>query len=174
LERKPGDFYLFFGQLTGYKRADIAIEACLASGRKLLVAGSGAGKREIRRYGKSGLVKFLGRVKDEEIGELFSSARALLFPGIEDLGLVPIEANAAGCPVIAFRKGGVLDTVKENVTGLFFDHQNPASLIEAMDRFEASEESFKDREAFTAQVGQFSRDVFKERLSKIIEERLRV
>jgi glycosyltransferase involved in cell wall biosynthesis len=174
LERKPEDFYLFFGQLTGYKRADIAIEACLASGRKLLVAGSGAGKKEIRRYGKSPLVQFLGRVKDEEIGELFSRARALLFPGIEDLGLVPIEANAAGCPVIAFRKGGVLDTVKENVTGLFFDRQSPASLIEAMDRFEASEERFKDREAFNAQARQFSRDVFKERVSKIIEERLRI
>jgi glycosyltransferase involved in cell wall biosynthesis len=113
-------------------------------------------------------------VKDEEKAGLFSRARALLFPGIEDLGLVPIEANAAGCPVIAFRKGGVLDTVKENVTGFFFDEQNAASLIRAMDRFEASEESFKNREAFNAQVRQFSREAFKERISKIIEERLRI
>jgi glycosyltransferase involved in cell wall biosynthesis len=174
LERKPEDFYLFFGQLAGYKRADIAIEACVRSGRKLVVAGSGAGKKEIRRYKKSGLVRFLGRVGDEEKEELFSRARALLFPGIEDLGLVPIEANASGCPVIAFRKGGALDTVKENVTGIFFDEQNAASLIRAMDRFEASEESFKDREAFASQVRQFSREAFKERVSKIIEERLRI
>jgi glycosyltransferase involved in cell wall biosynthesis len=174
LERRPEDFYLFFGQLVGYKRADLAIEACVQSGRKLVVAGSGASKKETRRYGKSALVRFLGRVSDEETGELFSRARALLFPGIEDLGLVPIEANAAGCPVIAYRKGGALDTVKEHVTGLFFDEQNAASLIGAMDRFEASEESFKNREAFTAQVRQFSREAFKERVSEIIEGRLRI
>jgi glycosyltransferase involved in cell wall biosynthesis len=171
-ERRPEDFYLFFGQLVDYKRADIAIEACVQSGRKLVVAGSG--KKDTRRYGKSGLVRFLGRVSDEEIRGLFSRARALLFPGIEDLGLVPIEANAAGCPVIAFRKGGALDTVKENVTGLFFDEQNAASLIRAMDRFEASEENFKNREAFTAQVGQFSKEAFKERVSRIIAERRRI
>jgi glycosyltransferase involved in cell wall biosynthesis len=174
LERKPEDFYLFFGQLAGYKRADIAIEACVQSGRKLVIAGSGASKKEIRRRGKPGLVRFLGRVKDEEKEELFSRARALLFPGIEDLGLVPIEANAAGCPVIAFRKGGVLDTVKENVTGLFFDEQSPSSLIRAMERFEASEDCFKDRDAFSAQVRQFSREAFKERVSRIIAERLTI
>jgi glycosyltransferase involved in cell wall biosynthesis len=172
LERRPEDFYLFLGQLVGYKRADIAIEACVQSGRKLVIAGSGASKNEIRRYEKSGLIRFLGRVRDDEIGELFSRAKALLFPGIEDLGLVPIEANAAGCPVIAFRKGGVLDTVKENVTGLFFDEQSPFSLIKAMDRFESLEGNFKNREAFSAQVRQFSREAFKERISRIIAERL--
>jgi glycosyltransferase involved in cell wall biosynthesis len=174
IERRPEDFYLFFGQLVGYKRADIAIEACVQSGRKLIVAGSGASKKDIRRYKKSGLVQFLGRVSDEEIRSLFSRARALLFPGIEDLGLVPIEANAAGCPVIACRKGGVLDTVKENVTGLFFDEQSPASLIKAIERFEASEGIFKDRDAFSAQVRQFSREAFKERVSRIIAEGMRI
>jgi glycosyltransferase involved in cell wall biosynthesis len=172
--RSPEDFYLFFGQLVGYKRADIAIEACVQSGRKLVVAGSGASKKEIRRFEKTGLIRFLGRINDEEVPALLSRARALLFPGIEDLGLVPIEANAAGCPVIAFRKGGVLDTVKENVTGLFFDEQNPASLISAMERFEAMEDTFKDREAFSAHVRQFSREAFKERISRIIGERRRV
>jgi glycosyltransferase involved in cell wall biosynthesis len=174
VERKPEDFYLFFGQLVGYKRADLAVKACLQAGRKLVVAGSGASKKEIRRCEKSGLVRFLGRVSDEEIRSLFSRARALLFPGIEDLGLVPIEANAAGCPVIAFRKGGALDTVKENVTGIFFDEQSPASLVETIERFEAMEDGFKNREAFNAHVRQFSREVFKERISRILEERRRV
>jgi glycosyltransferase involved in cell wall biosynthesis len=174
MERRPEDFYLFFGQLVGYKRADIAIEACVQSGRKLVVAGSGATKKDIRRYERSGLVRFLGRVNDEEIHSLFSRAKALLFPGIEDLGLVPIEANAAGCPVIAYRKGGVLDTVKENVTGLFFNEQSPASLIKAIEGFEAVEDSFKDRDAFSAHVRQFSREAFKERVSRILAERRRV
>jgi glycosyltransferase involved in cell wall biosynthesis len=172
--REAGDSYLYFGQLTGYKRADIAIEACTASGRRLLVAGSGARKKDIRRYRKSPLVRFLGRVSDEELAVLFSRARALLFPGIEDLGLVPVEANAAGCPVIAFRQGGALDTIKEGVTGLFFDEQSPAALIRALDRFEEIESSFSNRAAYADQVRQFSREAFKSRMIRIIEERKRV
>jgi glycosyltransferase involved in cell wall biosynthesis len=172
--RKPEDFYLFFGQITGYKRADIAIEACITGGRHLIVAGSGAGKRDLRRYKKSPLVTFLGRISDEELVSLFSRARALLFPGIEDLGLVPIEANAAGCPVIAFRDGGALDTVKEGITGFFFDEQTPSSLMMAIENFERNESIFSDRSAFTEQVKQFSRDAFKDRMIRILEERIRV
>jgi glycosyltransferase involved in cell wall biosynthesis len=151
-----------------------AIEACIAGGRKLIIAGSGAKKNEIRRYQKSPLIRFVGGVDDEEKASLFSRARALLFPGIEDLGLVPVEANAAGCPVIAFRKGGALDTVKEGVTGLFFDEQTPRSLVDALDRFEKVEYSFCDRLLFTEHVKQFSQDVFKTKMLRITEERIRV
>jgi glycosyltransferase involved in cell wall biosynthesis len=172
--RKPEDFYLFFGQLTGYKRADLAIEACIASGRKLVVAGSGAKKGEIRKYEKTGLVTFKGRVSDEEVWELYSRARALLFPGIEDFGIIPDEAQAFGCPVIAFRQGGALDTVKENATGLFFDRQTPESLIAAMDNFERNEVTFNDREVFKSHVLQFSKAAFTERIKKIIDRRERV
>jgi glycosyltransferase involved in cell wall biosynthesis len=172
VERKPADYYLLFGQLTGYKRADIAIEACVKSGRKLVVAG--AGKKNMKKYEKTGLVTFKGRVSDEESAVLFSEARALLFPGIEDLGLVPIEANAAGCPVIAYRDGGALETVKENVTGLFFDEQTPQSLIAAMDRFEQNEVTFKARELFNIHVQQFSRAVFMERMRRVLDERKRI
>jgi glycosyltransferase involved in cell wall biosynthesis len=172
--RHPEDFYLFFGQFVPYKRPDLAIAACVNSGRKLVIAGAGAGKKDIRRYEKSGLVTFAGRLTDDEIAAYFSRARALLFPGVEDLGLVPIEANAAGCPVIAFRQGGVLDTVKENVTGLFFDEQTPASLAAAMDKFEAHEGDFSGRQQFTDQVNQFSREEFIERIRRIVVERKRV
>jgi glycosyltransferase involved in cell wall biosynthesis len=174
VERRPADYYLFFGQLVGYKRADIAIEACVTSGRKLIVAGAGVDKKEVRKWQKSGLVTFTGRVSDEQVNELYSGARALLFPGIEDLGLVPIEANAAGCPVIAYRKGGALDTVKENVTGIFFDEQTPASLIKALDKFESMENEFSGRERYTEQVQQFSREAFKKRILRIVQERKRL
>jgi len=173
-ERKPSDFYLFFGQLTGYKRADLAIEACIQSGRKLVVAGAGARKKDIKKYGKTGLVTFRGRVSDEETCELYACAKALLFPGIEDLGLVPIEAQAAGCPVIAYRDGGALDTIKEGVTGIFFDEQTPDSLIKALDLFESREDQFRDRAPFTAQTEQFSREAFSKRMLRIIAERKRV
>ena len=176
VDRKPEDYYLFFGQITGYKRADIAIEACIKTGRKLIVAGAGAKKKNIRKTKKTGLVHFTGKVSNKEAAGLFAGARALLYPGIEDLGLVPIEANAAGCPVIAFRDGGALDTIKENVTGIFFDEQSPASLAQTLDRFETMEKqgAFSDRAVFTNHVGQFSAEMFKERISRIIKERKRV
>ena len=172
--RNTGSYYLLAGQITEYKRADIAFEACAHTGRKLVVAGSGVSKKEIRRWGKTGLISFKGRVSDEELASLFSGARALIFPGIEDMGLIPIEANAAGCPVIAYGKGGVLDTIKDGVTGLFFDEQTPLSLMSALDQFESREHEFKDRSLFTAQAGQFSREAFKERIQRIVAERKRV
>jgi glycosyltransferase involved in cell wall biosynthesis len=173
-ERKPADYYLFFGQFTGYKRADIAIEACLKSGRKLIVAGTGTKKKETKKYGKTGLVRFTGRVSDEEAAALFAGARALLYPGIEDLGLVPIEAQAAGCPVIAYRDGGALETVKEGVTGIFFDEQTPESLIAAMDLFERNEVTFTGRKVFKDHVQQFSKAAFIERIQKVLAERKRI
>ncbi|GHT91566.1 glycosyl transferase [Spirochaetia bacterium] len=174
IKRNPGDFYLFFGQVTGYKRVDIAIEACIRSRRRLVVAGAGISRGDIKRYEKSGLVRFRGRVSDEEAAALFSQARALLYPQIEDFGIIPVEANAAGCPVIAFRGGGVLDTVKEGVTGLFFDEQSPVSLIQALDVFEGREGEFMDREPFTLHVGQFSKGVFQERMKNFIAERKKI
>jgi len=174
VERKPSDYYLFFGQITGYKRADIAIEACVKSGRKLVVAGSGAKKRDIKKAQKTGLVRFTGRVSDDEAAALFAGARALLYPGIEDLGLVPIEAQAAGCPVIAFREGGALDTVKENATGLFFNEQTPESLIAAMEHFERNEVTFGRRELFIEHVRQFSKTAFIDRMRKVLDEKKRI
>jgi glycosyltransferase involved in cell wall biosynthesis len=174
VERKPKDFYLFFGQITGYKRADIAIEACVASGRKLVVAGTGAGKKLIRKYQKTGLVSFRGRVCEDEMRELYASAKALLFPGIEDFGIIPVEAQSAGCPVIAFREGGAVETVQENITGLFFDEQTPEALIAVMEHFERNEASFSRRKAFIDHVQQFSKAAFIDRMSKVLEEKKRI
>ena len=173
IERNPLDYYLFFGQITSYKRVDIALEACNKSGRKLIVAGAGANKKLINKYKKNKLITFKGRVSDEELCLLFAGARALLYPGIEDLGLIPIEANAAGCPVIAFRDGGALDTIKENVTGIFFDEQTPNSLISAMDNFENNFE-YINREVFNEHVRQFSKESFINRMKFVIQERKRI
>jgi len=171
--RKPSDYYLYFGQITDYKRADIAIEACVSSGRKLVVAGAGLKKNDIKKFKNNSLITFKGRVTDDEIKALFAGAKALLFPGIEDLGLVPIEAQAAGCPVVAYRGGGALETVKEEVTGMFFDEQTPESLINALDYFEKNLK-FHDRSVFNDHVKQFSKEAFKERILRVIQENKRV
>jgi glycosyltransferase involved in cell wall biosynthesis len=171
IPRKPEDFYLFFGQLTQYKRPDLAIEACIKYNRKIVVAGSGMKESLKKKYEKSGLVTFLGKIQDEEIPALFSRARALLFPGIEDFGIIPVEANAAGCPVIAYRRGGVLDTVLENKTGLFFDKQDIDSLTGAIRYFEENQNLFEDRNVFNEHVKRFSKEKFKEKIFAIIQER---
>ena len=171
--RNPQDFYLFFGQLVGYKRADLAIEACIQSGRKIVVIGDGKSK-EAKKYEKSGLVKFTGRLSDKEIQDYLSRAKALLFPGIEDFGIIPVEANAAGCPVLAYKKGGALDSVLENKTGLFFEEQTCESLIACMDEFEKKEADFADRSIYKAHVQKFSRDEFTSKIQKIIEGRKRL
>jgi glycosyltransferase involved in cell wall biosynthesis len=174
IERNVKDFYLVLGQITENKRVDIAVDACLALNKKLIVAGGG-GSRVLRKRCAGGQgITFTGRVSDEEAALLLSQAKALLFPGIEDMGLVPVEAAAAGCPVIAYRKGGSLDTVKENVTGIFFDEQTAASLSGAILRFETVAADFTRRENFTVHALQFSTAAFKERVQKILSERKRL
>jgi glycosyltransferase involved in cell wall biosynthesis len=98
----------------------------------------------------------------------------LLFPGIEDFGIIPVEAQAAGCPVIAYRGGGAIETVKEGVTGIFFDEQTPESLIEAIGRFEQIRVQFSGRQVFKNHVQQFSKPAFIERMRNILEERKRI
>ncbi|GHT51441.1 glycosyl transferase [Spirochaetia bacterium] len=170
INRKPNDFYLFFGQLTKYKRYDIAIEACLKIGRSLIVVGGGLSRKEFIKYGKNGLIKFTGSLPDPDIIKLLSEAKALLFPGIEDFGIIPVEAMAAGCPVIAYRRGGAMETVLENVTGLFFDEQTVESLVDAIIRFEKQEKQFNDRDKFKKHVQQFSKDEFLKKIKKVIYE----
>lgn len=142
LKRDPQDFYLFFGQLTAYKRADLAIEAFSRLGKRLVVAGAGEElemlKHLVTRHSTPATqhITFLGRISDQKRDVLYSQAKALIFPGVEDFGIIPVEAQAAGCPVIAFRAGGALETVVENETGLFFGGQTVDSLCDAIRRFE--------------------------------------
>ena len=169
--RQPSDYYLFFGQITGYKRADIAIEACIKSGRKLIIAG--AGKKNIHKYKNTNLITFKGRISDDEIFDLYARTKALLFPGIEDFGIIPVEAQAAGCPVIAYRGGGALETIKDGVTGIFFNEQTPESLITALDYFEKNFNT-PDRDVFNEHVQKFSTDTFKEKFQNVLNERKRI
>lgn len=131
------DYYLVAGRLVGYKRADMALQACLRMGRKIVILGTGEQEGLLRTLaGKSDLVTFLGRVPDDELRRVYQEARALLFPGLEDFGIVPVEAQAAGTPVIAFGEGGALETVKAGETGLLFQEQTVDGLCRAIEEFE--------------------------------------
>ena len=134
---EKGDYYLLAGQLIGYKRPDLAIAACVKMDRRIVVIGSGNQRAALeKRYAANPRVTFLGRVSDEEFKTVYGGARALLFPGIEDFGIVPVEAQAAGTPVIAFGVGGATESVVPDVTGLFFKDQTTEALCAAIEDFE--------------------------------------
>ena len=145
------DYYLVVSALAPYKRFDLAIEACNRLGRKLLVIGTGQEARRLRALAGS-TVEFLGWQPDAVVRDHLRRCRALLFPGEEDFGIVPVEAQACGTPVIALGRGGVTETVRplgeaSDPTGVLFHDQSPEALIEAIQRFEAEAGAFDPRAA---------------------------
>jgi glycosyltransferase involved in cell wall biosynthesis len=151
LAEKIEDYYLVVGQFVDYKRMDLAIAACNRLGRRLHVVGEGEQYARLRKLAGC-CVHFLGALSDEELHEQYAHCRALLFPGEEDFGMVPVEALSFGRPVIAYERGGAIETVKgfhpesqesvENSTGVFFREQTVESLVEAIRAFESVEHRF--------------------------------
>jgi glycosyltransferase involved in cell wall biosynthesis len=131
--REP--FFLIVSALVPYKRVDLAVEACSRAGRRLVVIGTGPEAPDLRRSAHS-CIEFLGWQPDTVVADHLERCRAFLFPGIEDFGITPCEAQAAGAPVIAYGEGGALETVQEGVSGIFFKSQTVEGLIEAIERFE--------------------------------------
>ncbi len=129
------DYYLVLSRLVPYKRIDLAVEACSRSGRRLKVIGGGPDFKRLKSHAGP-TVEFLGRQSDQTVAQLVSHCRALIFPGEEDFGLAPLEANAAGRPVVAFKGGGALETIVPGLNGIFFDEPTVESLISSLDEFE--------------------------------------
>jgi glycosyltransferase involved in cell wall biosynthesis len=136
--RNERDYYLVLGRIVPYKKVDLAVGACATLGRPVKVVGEGRGIEAARAAAGPG-AEFLGYLPDEDVAELLSGARALLFPGEEDFGIVPVEAQAAGVPVIAYREGGIQDTVLEGETGVFHAEQTVTSVASAILQFESME-----------------------------------
>jgi glycosyltransferase involved in cell wall biosynthesis len=129
------DYYLVLSRLMPYKRIDLAIEACKRMNRRLIVIGDGPDRVRLEKMADD-RIEFLGRQPDKIVNYYAARCRALLFPGEEDFGMAPLEANASGRPVIAYRGGGAVETVEEGVTGVFFDQPDSLSLAEAIEKFE--------------------------------------
>ncbi len=159
------DFYLFAGELVPYKRADLAVDACAKLKRRLVIAGDGPMRAALEAKRIPG-IEFVGRVSREKMRQLCGEARALLFPGIEDFGIVPLEAQAAGTPIVAYGAGGALETVLPGTTGLFFDRQTPAALADAILEFERRSWS---PEACAAQAERFSAEAFRRNFAKAMD-----
>jgi len=135
LAEQPDDYYLIVSRFTYYKRIDLAVQACSRLGKRLIVVGGGEEEKRLRALAGP-TVEFRGRLSDDEIKALYARAKAFLFPGEEDFGITPVEAMSAGCPVLAYGRGGVRETVLDQKTGLFFSEQTVESLMACIERFE--------------------------------------
>lgn len=176
----PEDFYLLVGAFVPYKKEALVLEAFRGTRRRLVVAGDGPGRAALQA-GAPPNVEFRGRVDDAELAELFARCRALVHPQDEDFGIVAVEAQAAGRPVIAFARGGALETVvgldegrREEApapTGLFFEEQTPQALRRALDRFEACLGTFDPR-AIRRHAEQFSAPRFRAEILREIDRTL--
>jgi len=171
------DYYLMVGRLARYKRVDLAIAAFNENGRCLRIVGEGPLRRSLQKQARSNIY-FLGRLSDHEIREQYSRCRALVFPGQEDFGIVPVEAQAFGKPVIAYGAGGALDTVipvqaginsAEFATGILFHPQDPAALASAIRFFEEQEGRFRP-DYIRSHALQFSVGEFKRKISKHVAD----
>jgi len=167
LPRTPGDYYLVSGRVVPYKRVELAVAACARLGRPLKIVGDGRALPSVRAAAATHpQIELLGHVSDAERDRLMSGARALLFPGKEDFGIVPVEAQAAGLPVIAYGVGGATETVIEGRTGVLFDEQTPDSLASAIERFETLS---LDPHVAQENAARFGRERFREEMAGVIE-----
>jgi glycosyltransferase involved in cell wall biosynthesis len=180
LSERVDDYYLVVSRLIDYKRVDLAIEACNRLNRPLRVIGDGDQYKYLRKLAGPS-IKFLGRLDDEAVRENYARCRALLFPGEEDFGIVPVEAQSFGRPVLAYGRGGVLETVRglmtgdrssvEGAGGVFFPEQTADSLIAALEFFESVESRFSPS-FIRHNVEQFDVCRFKSEMSDFINQSL--
>jgi glycosyltransferase involved in cell wall biosynthesis len=162
------DFYLYLGQLVPYKKADLAVEAFNKLGLTLIIIGEGELYKELKSIAKTN-IKLLGRQPFNVVKAHLEECRGLVFPGMEDFGIVPVEAMAAGAPVIAYGKGGVLDTVIDGETGVLFKDQTATSLINAVMKIESGEVSFFPSKLHS-HANKFDEKVFKEKFSSYVNK----
>jgi glycosyltransferase involved in cell wall biosynthesis len=164
------DYYLVVSPLEPYKRVDLAIDAFSGGKRRLLIAGKGTLERELRARARPP-VEFVGHVPDEKLRELYRHARALIFPGREDFGIIPVEAQACGRPVVCYGAGGALETVADGVSGVHFRPQTARGLMDAV---EGLERVPWDSRLIRQQSLTFSRRKFRERLEAFWRTELRI
>ncbi|QTQ11765.1 glycosyltransferase [Treponema parvum] len=168
--KESEDFYVVFSRFVPYKRVDLAISACIRLKRKLVVIGSGSGEKSLKTLanGNSDII-FTGRISDEEVKNYLQRCKALIFCAEEDFGIIPVEAQACGRPVIAYGKGGALETVIDGKTGIFFDRQEEKSLADAIERFEKLG-AFYDQKSVYEHAASFSEERFRKQMEQTLNE----
>jgi glycosyltransferase involved in cell wall biosynthesis len=164
----PADYYLVVSRLVAYKRLDLVIEAFNQLGWPLVVIGDGVERQRLEGMAK-GNIQFLGRQPDEVVRQHLASCRGFVFPGIEDFGIAPVEAQAAGRPVIALAQGGAAETVVHGETGVLFARQTAGDLVEALRQADGMR---FDPDRIRAHSEHFGTERFEREFADLLEERL--
>lgn len=174
-DQKKEDYFLSIAPFEPNKNGRLAVEAAIKSGFNLKILGSGGNKKELESIAEGYKnVEFLGWVTEDEKWDYLSKAKGLLFCGVEDLGIVPLEAIASGTPVVAYKKGGVLDTVIDGVNGIFFTEQTVEALSSAIDKLNDSHSKKKfNTKAMNEYAKQFSKESFKSEVRKLVDKALK-
>lgn len=162
------DYYLFVGRLVPYRRLDLLIEAFNKMDRPLKIVGNGRDLPRLQAMANPN-VEFLGYVPDRDLPDLLARCRAFLFPGEEDFGIAPIQAMAAGRPVVAYAGGGALETIIPGKTGVLFAEQSVGAIIQAVESFDPHTLSTID---ILNQAAKFDTAVFKEKMARFVDEKL--
>jgi glycosyltransferase involved in cell wall biosynthesis len=167
-ERTLEQSFLISGRQTPYKRFDLAIQACNQLKLPLSVIGDGPDNTRLHKLAGT-TVSFLGRLPDDEQEKVFANSSALIFPGLDDFGITPVEAMAAGTPVIAYQAGGALDYIVPSKTGEFFTEQTIESLVAALQEFDAAAYSTT---GLQAKAAEFSPEIFRMNLQNVLDDQL--
>lgn len=163
-----GDYFLIGGRLAPYKRIDLAIEAVKKTGKKLKIYGDGIDLARLKKIAKGyANIEFLGLVDEAAKAELYSRCLAFIYPQEEDFGITAVEAMASGRPVIAFKRGGALETVEDGVSGVFFNEQTADSLAQAINNFDASK---FNPEIIKQRAERFSVERFKKKIKEFVDK----
>lgn len=168
VDNPQADYYLWLGELTAYKRPVDAIKAFKQNGKKLIMVGNGDKYKHIQKYLTSN-IQLLKKVNQDELIKLYQHCRALIYSGIEDFGIIPVEAMACGRPVIAYQGGGVLDTVINGKTGVLYQDLSAEGLNKGINQFEKIEQQF-DSQTIRNHSEQFSEKIFVEKFTKIVKD----
>lgn len=165
IDKKIEDYYLIVGRALPYKRFDIVIEAFNELGLPLKIIGKGPETEKLKKIAKSN-IEFLGYLDDREIGRYYSRCKALIFPSEEDFGITPLEAMASGRPVIAYQRGGALETVTEGISGTFFKEQTAEAIIDIIRNFQIEKfDPVKIRE----QAERFNQKIFRDKIKRLVQ-----
>ncbi|MDD5464224.1 MAG: glycosyltransferase [Candidatus Moranbacteria bacterium] len=161
-------YFLVVSRLSAYKKVDLVVEAFNKLGLPLVVIGTGAQEKHLKKIAKEN-VKILGWQNDSTVSQYYQNAEAFIFPTEDDFGIAPVEAMLAGVPVIAYRKGGAQETVQEGITGEFFDAQTPEVLADGVRRFLDNKDKY-DKDVIKKRGGEFSRERFQTEFSQFVRK----
>lgn len=168
IERKPRGYFITLGRLVSYKRVDLIVEACIQANKKLIVVGTGPDKSRLERLAQgSDLIEFAGRLSYQKLTDVLAAGEAFIMAAEEDFGIAPVEAMGAGCPVIAYGRGGLLETVQAGVSGCFFKEQTVESLAEVLSGFSSKD---YDSEKIRNSVEIFDKKHFQKNIKQYIDQ----